>query len=146
MSWSVLGSEFRLLIVSVPLSCRSGRWKDTADREVRLAQGEEARAPRPSHPPRCRDRQSGPPSSTDCRPTELTSSYSDDQSYVFGALSHSPAYILSSKTIPRIQKVIDELKAQTPEAYGKAEEYWDGQLSFFPHPSLRLAADPFSPA
>lgn len=49
------------------------------------------------------------------------------QSYVFGALSHSPAYILSSLTLRRIQKVIDELEGVDPLTYGKGDEYWDGE-------------------
>ncbi|KAI9638385.1 uncharacterized protein MKK02DRAFT_22987 [Dioszegia hungarica] len=43
--------------------------------------------------------------------------------YVFGSLGHAPRRTLISSLIPRIDKRMADLQAQTPEAYGAG--YWD---------------------
>ncbi|CED85534.1 S-adenosylmethionine decarboxylase [Phaffia rhodozyma] len=46
-------------------------------------------------------------------------------SYVFGLYQHTPVWAFQQKTLPRIQLVIDELEATTPETYKGGEGYWD---------------------
>lgn len=47
--------------------------------------------------------------------------------YVFGALTHTPRNLLLNRHLPRIDKMLAKLDAETPEEYGKGVGYWDGE-------------------
>jgi hypothetical protein len=46
---------------------------------------------------------------------------------IYGLLQRTPGWSLQQKTIPRIDKLLAELEASTPETYGSGVEYWDGE-------------------
>lgn len=53
---------------------------------------------------------------------------------IYGLLQRTPGWSLQQKTIPRIDKLLAELDASTPESYGSGQEYWDGK----PHLQVEL--------